>query len=88
MKGSQEVVDFVSDRLREQRQKNHINLAQICEEVKKVRSRQKGLLDLLQLLITGLSFPRHENNALWKDNVSRNRKNTKMCNCFGGLYVK
>ena len=34
MKGSQEVVDFVSDRLREQRQKNHINLAQICEEVK------------------------------------------------------
>lgn len=33
MKGSQEVVDFVSDRLREQRQKNQINLAQICEEV-------------------------------------------------------
>ncbi|CAH3173251.1 unnamed protein product [Porites lobata] len=33
VKGSQEVVDFVSDRLREQRQKNQINLAQICEEL-------------------------------------------------------
>ena len=33
MKGSQEVVDFVADRLREQRKNNELNLAKICEEV-------------------------------------------------------
>ena len=33
VKGSQEVVDFVADRLREQRKNNELNLAKICEEV-------------------------------------------------------
>ena len=33
VKGSQEVVDFVADRLREQRKNNELNLAGICEEV-------------------------------------------------------
>lgn len=33
VKGSQEVVDFVSDRLREQRKNGKPNLTQICEEV-------------------------------------------------------
>lgn len=33
VKGSQEVVDFVSDRLREQRKNGESNLTQICEEL-------------------------------------------------------
>ena len=33
VKGSQEVVDFVADRLREQRENDMFNLENICEEV-------------------------------------------------------
>lgn len=33
VKGSQEVVDFVADRLREQKKNNQLNLTKICEEV-------------------------------------------------------
>ena len=33
VKGSQEVVDFVGDRLREQRKNSQLNLTKICEEV-------------------------------------------------------
>ena len=33
VKGSQEVVDFVADRLREQRKNSQLNLTKICEEV-------------------------------------------------------
>lgn len=33
VKGSQEVVDFVADRLREQKKNNELNLTKICEEV-------------------------------------------------------
>ena len=34
MKGSQEVVDFVAARLREQTKDNGVDLERICEEVK------------------------------------------------------
>ena len=48
MKGSQEVVDFVADRLRDQRKNSQLNLTKICEEVN-IHCQSSGLLHRLSL---------------------------------------